>query len=249
MQVQKIVLFAVLGAAQASATLIFDQIQYADFTVAVPPGARGVVRFFPGGGMGTEVGNLWAPTSINLGNLGAGALSISVQDLGPASCTNGVCVLISAAIPGNPGNMFLQGNIYEPILDGQSLGYTSPLDINGLPTLPVQFVPVLPAMTFNVGIAAGAHQLNFDDLTIAYVNPNPGPGNPVVKWPGGSIFQDANQIQNAPDYFLTDAFEVTGAFTPEPQTWLLLASGFGGLVLARRSRAARFFPISVRSPD
>src|SRR4030095_8598032 len=84
-------LFLLVGAIARTAT-ISDTTDFANSNVGVPPGARGVVRVFPGGGMGTFTPpNLWAASFIDLGLLPAGTLTITVQDLGPAACDINGC--------------------------------------------------------------------------------------------------------------------------------------------------------------
>jgi len=219
-------LLLLVGAVARTAT-ISDTTEFANSNVAIPPGARGVVRFFPGGGMGTFTApNLWAASFIDLGFLPAGMLTITVQDLGPAACDINGCAPVG---PVFPGNTYLQGNIYEVIADGKSLGYTSPLSVDGKPQLPIVLVPALPGSTFTTPIDAGNHRLDFDDLTIAYV------GNPPVQWPTASLFQAPGVGNVAPDLFVTDAFQVTVDFqTPEPLSAILVAAGLVALGCLRR---------------
>jgi hypothetical protein len=170
--------------------------------------------------------NLWVASFIDLGLLPAGTLTITVQDLGPAACDIKGCAPVG---PIFQGNTYLQGNIYEVIADGKSLGYTSPLSEDGKPQLPIVLVPALPGAVFTTSIDAGNHRLDFDDLTIAYV------GNPPVQWPAASIFQAPGVGNVAPALFLTDAFQVTVDFqAPEPFSAILVVAGLSALVLLRR---------------
>jgi hypothetical protein len=212
------------GAVQGS-VIVNGVTEFVDGSVPVPVGARGVVRFFPGGGMGTLGPAGWAPTSLNLGFVDNGTLSITVQDLGPATCNGLVCTPNG---PVYPGNSYLQGDIFEAILNQQTLNYTEPVTVNGEPTTAITFVPNLNSFTFVQNVTAGNYSLTFDDLTIAYL------GLPAPKWPAPSVYQ-VNGNSAVPNDFETDAFEVTVVFSPEPSTSILLALGLAmTLVLARR---------------
>ena len=213
----------------APAATIVDTTEFVNASVAVPPGARGVVRFFPGGGMGTFTPpNTWAPSFVDLGFLPAGTLTITVQDLGPATCDDSGCAAVG---PVYAGNTFLQGSIYEVIADGKSLGFTWPLTQGGAPQLAIDLVPALPGAVFTTSINAGNHRLDFDDLTITYV------GMPFVAWPAASILQVQGVGNVAPADFVTDAFHVTVDFVaPEPLPAALFGAGLASLLLLARFR-------------
>jgi hypothetical protein len=216
------------GAARGS-VLLTSVTEFVDVSVPVPAGARGVVRLNPGGGMGTLGVNGWVSSDVNLGFVDTGTLTITVQDLGPATCNGLVCTPNG---PIYPGNTYLQGDIYEVILNQQSLGYTEPLDVNGSPTTPIAYVPNLNSFTFTANVTAGNDTLYFDDLTIAYLS---------GRWPVASVLQ-VNNVNAVPPDFETDAFEVTVVYSPEPSTLILIGSGLAAaLAWTRRRGGARGF--------
>jgi hypothetical protein len=120
-----------------------------------------------------------------------------------------------------PGNTYLQGDIFEVLLNQDSLGFTQDLNENDQPQTPIAYVNQLNSKTFTVPITAGDYSLNFDNVTIGYLG---------GVWTAASIAQNAESENIVPDAFTTDGFQVTVSFTaPEPASWLLFS---GGLVIA-----------------
>lgn len=224
-----------LCASAASAGQILSQTGFVDASIPLPPGARGIIRFVGDGGYGTFGADGWTASSMSLGTLGDGTLSITVQDLGPATCADATCTPVGATYP---GNTYLQGDIFEVLLNEDSLGFTQNLNADDQPQTPIEYVNALNSMTFTVPITAGDYSLNFDNVTIGYIG---------GVWPAASIAQNDEGENIVPGAFTTDGFQVTVDFTgPEPASWLLLA---GGLAFACGLRAlhARKVAADLRS--
>jgi hypothetical protein len=215
----------------ASAGQILNQTGFVASSVDLPPGARGIIRLAPGGGMGTFDQGTWTASSMSLGSLGDGSLTITVQDLGPATCAGDTCTPVGANYQ---GGAYLQGDIFEVLLNQDSLGFTQDLDENDKPQTPIAYVNALNSKTFNVPITAGDYSLNFDNVTIGYLD---------NVWPAASIAQNGDNENIVPADFTTDAFQVTVTFTaPEPASWLLLAGGMAVCLGIRRLHTIKISP-------
>jgi hypothetical protein len=132
-----------------------------------------------------------------VGGIG-GAIPFALLSAGPVSITVNDCCLV--------------GDVYEVLVDGGSLGWTSPVPIGG---------PTLSTGTWVLALGAGAHSLDIWDIPLSYIGFNSPFGGGIV--PAG--FSPAG-----------GSYSVE-TVVPEPSTCLLFGAGLLGLLGLRRRRA------------
>ena len=166
-----------------------------------------------------DAGNNGGPFQIGIPS--NGTLLVTILDLGPVGCLGP-----NPTIPNCPllGQIFV-GNDYEVIFDNQSYGYSPPLNAQATPTVSLGVGP--PNIgTFEIPVTQGNHFLNFDDLTLAYLNPANNLDSPF-NWPGGG--------GPTPRYYSASAFEVTvELLAPEPLSGVLALTGLLAVLGWRR---------------
>lgn len=171
---------------------VFSSLAFCDITVLPVTGYLADVA------NAAPAGTTYAPGPLGLvGGIGgpigivastAGTLTISVWD----------CCLV--------------GDVYETLLDGASLGITSPAPIGG---------PTLSSGVFTAFIGAGAHSIDIWDIVLSYIGaPSPFGGGIV---PGG--YSPAGLSVGA-----------TLAPVPEPATYGLLGAALALIGLLRRKK-------------
>jgi hypothetical protein len=106
----------------------------------------------------------------------------------------------------------LVGDVYEVILNGTSLGWTSEVSIGG---------PTNSMGVFYAPIGAGMFSVDVWDITISYIG-SPSPF-------GGGI---VDNFYSPAGGYLTVELEAI----PEPGTWMLMSAGLAGLVAFSRRR-------------
>jgi hypothetical protein len=178
-----VVLFTMLGMLAALAHA--GVITAGSFTAdALNPAPAGTT--FPPG-PGGLVGGIGGPIPFVLPS--AGGVSITVDD----------CCIV--------------GDVYEVLVDGLSLGWTSPVPLGG---------PTLSTGTWMLALGAGAHSLDIWDIPLSYI----GAASPF----GGGIVP----LNYSP---AGGSYLVQTAGVPEPSTCLLFGAGLLGLLGLRRRRA------------
>jgi len=153
-----------------------------------------------------------------------GRCLVTILDEGPAGCFGP-----NPTIPNCPAaGLIFEGNDYEVIFDNQSYGYSPPLNAQAQPTVSLGVGPS-NLLTFSIPVTAGNHFLNFDDLTLAYLNPLNNLDSPF-NWPGGG--------GPAPRFYSDSAFLVTVELVPEPLSGALTLTGLLAVLGWRRYRPA-----------
>lgn len=168
-------------AAHASAAPLFDGTLTADALAAAPLGITASLA-----GPDNPMGGGVVTGDVGVIAPGAGSFTIDLRDLG------------------------LVGDVYEVILDGMSLGQTSPVPVGG---------PTNSAGSFSAAIGAGFHDIGVWDFILTFA---PGSASPF----GGTVVEQLSPT----DFALSVDFDGRNA-VPEAPTLALLGTALGILGL------------------